>query len=108
MLGARLSPRAPASRRSGLIRRDEDQDFQPLTAVIPHAVFFTGRGHRALSWSQDVRLGSHLEGTLPLENQIDLILLPMNMAFLFLTGFKTIYVAKETRRLKDIVFLHFI
>ncbi|TKB68174.1 MAG: DUF5069 domain-containing protein [Nitrospira sp.] len=34
------------------IRRHEHEDFETLACVILHAVFFPGRSHRPLPWSQ--------------------------------------------------------
>jgi hypothetical protein len=39
-------------RLSGLIRRDEHQDFQPLCRVILHSMLIAGRSHGALARSQ--------------------------------------------------------
>jgi hypothetical protein len=71
-------------------------------------MFFTRWGYGALPRSQGMFLRSHLEGALALENEIYLILLAVNVSFLLLTRFKAIDVAKESRRLKDVVFLHFL
>lgn len=90
------------------IGRDEDQYFQPLPTIVLDTVRFARWSHSALAGSQHAFFLAHLKRPLSFKDQIHLILLPMDMAFLFLTWLEAVNIAEKPWSLKEIVFLHLI
>jgi hypothetical protein len=69
-------------------------------------MLFTCRRQGPLPCSKYLLLGPNLECPLSLKDQIDFVLLAVNVALLFLSRLKAIYIAEESFRLKDVVLLH--
>ena len=74
--------------------------------MVKDAVLLAGRGHNTLPGSEHLLFLTNLKCALPVQNDVYLVLLSVNVALLRLPRLETIDVTKEARRLKKIVLLH--
>src|SRR5437867_5799363 len=88
------------------IRRDENENGKPLLSMVADAVLIAGRGHNTLPGSEHLLFVTNLKCALPVQDNVYLVLLSMNVPLLRLPRLETIDVTKEARRLEKIILLH--
>ena len=106
----RLFP--PCSLRSllvdflGLVGSNKYKHLKPPACMVFHPVLFSSWSHRTLSRTKYPLLSADLKCSLPLQNNINLVLMAMDMTFLFLAWLETIDITEESIRLEDVILLH--
>ena len=91
---------------SGSVRSYKYEHPEPTACMVFHPVFFSCWSHGALPCEEYSLFGADLKRSLPLQNNINLVLMAMYMDFLFLARLKTVDITKEAIRLEDVVLLH--
>lgn len=74
--------------------------------MVADAVLLTGRSHNTLTRCEHLFFLTNLKCALPIQDNVYLVLLSMNVPLLRLPRLETIDVTKEAWRLKKIVLLH--
>src|SRR2546428_642546 len=99
----------PISRRASVIGLPDSEDRQraksSLRAVISAAIFCSAADRAG---AEDPLLAADLERPLPLEHDVDLVLIAVDVALLGLSRLEAVDVTKEPRRLKQVILLHLV
>src|SRR5439155_9019172 len=90
------------------VGRDEDQHAETLLGVVADTMLQAGGRHHGLTRVEHPFLSADLERPLPLEHDVDLVLIAVHMALLGLPGLEAVNVAEKPWRLKQVVLLHLV